>query len=263
MTTVADILKYIETFVAPPYMKEDWDHVGLNCGHLDTSVTKVLVALDPFDEAIAEAKAMGAELLVTHHALIWKPGFVTDADAQGRRTLELIEHNIAHINAHTNLDCAPGGVNDCLAAALGLAEIEVIAPAGSDAEGRPFGLLRMGTVPEQPLDTFLNTVKTSLGCDGLRYVNPRGTVRRVAVGGGSCAGAMNQARAAGCDTFVTADVKYNQFRDAQDLGLNLIDAGHFHTERPVCTALAERIAAAFPEITVKISETQGDPMKFY
>ena len=263
MTTVADILEYIETAIAPPYMKEGWDRVGLNCGHLDAPVTKVLVALDPFDEAIAEAQAFGAELLVTHHALIWKPDFVTDRDAQGRRTMELIESRIAHINAHTNLDCAPGGVNDCLAAALGLRDVAVITPVGTDAEGRPYGLLRMGTVPEQPLEDFLSTVKTVLGCSGLRYVSPRGTVRRVAVGGGGCGGGLYEAAAAGCDTFVTADVKYNQFRDAQDLGLNLIDAGHFYTERPVCAYLAAKIAEEFPQVQVKVSENHCDPMKFF
>ena len=72
MTTVADILKFVET-VAPPYMKEDWDNVGLNCGHMDRTVTKILVALDPFAHVCREAKEIGADLLVTHHALIWKP----------------------------------------------------------------------------------------------------------------------------------------------------------------------------------------------
>ncbi|MDD6199904.1 MAG: Nif3-like dinuclear metal center hexameric protein [Firmicutes bacterium] len=262
MPVVADILKFIET-LAPPYMKEDWDHVGLNCGHPDAPVTKILVALDPFDEAIGEAEAFGAELLVTHHALIWKPDFVTDTTAQGRRTLELIERHIAHINAHTNLDCAPGGVNDVLAETLGLRDVEIIRPAGTDGQGRPYGLLRMGTVAEQPLSDFLAHVKSVLGCPGLRYVNPSKTVRRVAVGGGACAGGIAEVLGAGCDTFVTADVRYNQFRDAYDGGLNLIDAGHFHTERPVCACLAAKIAEKFPEVQVKLSENHGDPMKFF
>lgn len=263
MTTVSDILAYMETVIAPVNMKEAWDHVGLNCGHLDAPVTRILVALDPFDEAIAEAKAFGAELLVTHHALIWEPGFVTDKESQGRRTLELIENHIAHINAHTNLDCAPGGVNDCLAEVLGLADITVINPVGTDAQGCPYGLLRMGTVTPKPLEAFLSTVKTALGCDGLRYVNSTNTVRRVAVGGGSCGSELYAVASAGCDTFVTADVKYNQFRDAQDLGLNLIDAGHFHTERPVCTHLAAKLSEKFPDVQIKVSKNQYDPMKFF
>lgn len=262
MVRVADVLNWIET-IAPVYMKEEWDHVGLNCGRLAAPVTKVLVALDPFDEAIAEAKEMGAELLVTHHALIWSPDFVTDADPQGRRTLELIESGIAHINAHTNLDLAPGGVNDVLAGALGLKDVQVMDPVGADKEGKPYGLLRRGSVTEQPLEQFLVTVKEALGCEGLRYVNCGKPVRQVAVGGGACGGGLMDAVRAGCDTFVTADVKYNQFRDAYDAGLNLIDAGHFHTEKPVCARLAASIAAQFPELTVKVSQNHTDHMKFF
>ena len=262
MATVADILKFIET-VAPPYMKESWDNVGLNCGRNDREVTKILVALDPFEEACREAKDFGAQLLVTHHALIWKPGFVTDQNTQGENTLFLIENGIAHINAHTNLDLAPGGVNDVLARTLGLQEITVITPEGTDPEGHPYGLLRSGTVDEQALPVFLESVKKNLGCDGLRYVDGGKAVRKVAVGGGACSDFMMEALAAGCDTFVTSDCKYNQFRTAYELGLNLIDAGHFHTENPVIPVLAAKIAAAFPEVEVKISETHRDCMKFY
>ena len=262
MTTVNDILNCIET-IAPRYMKEDWDNVGLNCGHADRPVTKILVALDPFVHVCAEAKEWGADLLVTHHALIWKPGFVTDSSAWSRNTLYLIENGIAHINAHTNLDCAPGGVNDVLARTLGLRQIEVTAPEGEDSEGRPYGLLRSGVTDEMPLEAFLAHVKETLGTPVLRYAEGGKPVRKVAVGGGSCAGGMLDALRAGCDTLVTSDVRYNQFWDARDLGLNLIDAGHFYTENPVCAALAQTLRDWFPGIEVKISETHTDCMKFY
>ncbi len=261
MTTVQDILDYIEK-IAPGYMKMEWDRVGLNCGHADAPVTKILVALDPFAEAIAEAKELGAELLVTHHALIWDGGFVNDQTTWGKNALTLIESGIAHINAHTNLDCAPGGINDVLAAKLGLNNITVINPVGTNEQGLPYGLLRTGLVPEQSLDTFLAAVKNALGCEGLRYVGS-GNVHRVAVGGGSCGSDLMDAVNAGCDTFVTADVKYNQFREAYDLGMNLIDAGHFHTENPICAVLAVKLQAAFPEIGVFLSKNHTDPMKFY
>ena len=256
MATVNDILNFVET-LAPRSMKMDWDNVGLNCGHADRPVHRILVALDPFEHVCREAKEIDADLLVTHHALIWKPGFITDRDTQGRNTLFLIENCIAHINAHTNLDQAPGGVNDVLAARLGLEDVQIVNPVNG------IGLMRRGILPEQTLDAFLSTVKEKLGCEGLRYADGGKPVRKVAVGGGSCAGGMAEVLAAGCDTFVTADVKYNQFWDAKDLGLNLIDAGHFHTENPVVTVLAEKIAVAFPEIDVKISETHHDCMKFY
>ncbi|MGM9627341.1 MAG: Nif3-like dinuclear metal center hexameric protein [Faecousia sp.] len=261
MATVADILHCIET-LAPRSMKESWDNVGLNCGHLDRQVTKILVALDPFAHVCQEAKDFGAQLLVTHHVLIFQPGFLTDADEQGRNALFLIENGIAHINAHTNLDVAPGGVNDCLAAKLGLSGVRVIHPSGVDEAGREWGLLRCGYTEEQSLASFLTFVKEALGCEGLRYVDGGKPVRKVAVGGGSCGSEMLEAVDAGCDTFVTSDIKYNQFWDAKDLGLNLIDAGHFYTENPVVFYLAAKIQAAFPEVAVKISETHRDCMKF-
>ncbi len=263
MTTVGDILSYIESQLAPAYMQENWDHVGLNCGRTAAPVSKILVALDPF-EAIDEAVEIGADLLITHHALLWKPDFITDMDPQGSRTLTLIENGIAHINAHTNWDLAPGGVNDILAQTLGLDNIQVVNPVGENADGRPYGLLRSGSIPEGcSMEDFLRNVKEALECDGVRYVQSHDWVYRVAVGGGACAGELMTAVNAGCDTFVTSDVRYNQFRDAHDLGINLIDAGHFHTERPSMYILAQHISEAFPETDVKVSEKQRDVMKFY
>jgi len=252
MATVADILQLIET-LAPRELKMDWDNVGLLCGGKDRPVTKLLVALDPFEHVCREACDWGAELLVTHHPLIFvAPKSVTDETSVGRCIQILCAHGVSAINAHTNLDCAPGGVNDVLAEVLGLTEVSVI---GSE------NLLRAGHF-DADLPAFLAHVKEKLGCRGLRYVDGGKKVHKVAVGGGSCAGAMLDALAAGCDTLVTADVKYNQFWDAKELGLNLIDAGHFQTENPVVAVLAEKIAAAFPEIQVKISETHDDCMKF-
>lgn len=263
MATVADILSFINT-LAPNYMKMDWDNVGLLCGSRNATVTNILVALDPFETVCQEAAEIGAELLVTHHPLIFRPfSAITDDKSITRAAMILCKNGISAINAHTNLDQAPGGVNDVLAQRLGLADIQVIEPNDTDATGQNWGLLRCGEIPQQTLDHFLATVKTALHCDGLRYVNSHCPVRKVAVGGGSCADELNAVISAGCDTFVTADVRYNQFWDAYDSGINLIDAGHFQTENPVVAVLADKIAAAFPEITVKISEKHRDCMKFY
>ena len=262
MATVRDIFDFVNT-VAPPYMKESWDNVGLNCGRMDKEVNTILVALDPFEGVCREAAGEGADLLVTHHALLWNPGFITDETQQGRNALFLIEQGIPCINAHTNLDLAPEGVNDTLAKLLGLADICVVNPAGKDADGRDYGLLRCGTVEEQSLETFLQRVKTALGCEGLRYADGGKPVRKVCVGGGACGSELMDAYRAGCDTFVTADVKYNQFWDARDLGMTIIDAGHYHTENPVVKVLAEKIQTAFPEIHVIISKTHRDCMKFF
>ena len=264
MTTVADILNFIET-MAPVYMAEKWDNVGLLCGRKGREVKKLLVALDPFDTVIDEAIALGADLIVSHHPLIFGEELkaVNEDTQTGNCLLKLMEHGIAAINAHTNLDMAPGGVNDVLANKLALVNVKIINPSGVDASGQEWGLLRMGEVPRQPLDAFLNRVKKLLGCEGLRYVSSSETVQKVAVGGGSCAGAIHEVAAAGCDTFVTADVKYNQFRTAFELGVNLIDAGHFHTENPTMPILAEKLRAAFPATEVIFSEKHQDIMRFY
>lgn len=263
MNTVADVLTFLET-LAPRSMKMDWDNVGLLCGSKKTQVTKILVALDPFEVVCREAAEKGAELIVTHHPLIFSPlKAVTDETEVGRCVQLLCAKGISAINAHTNLDCAPEGVNFRLAGQLGLAEIEVIDPMGTDEQGRPWGLLRKGTVPEQPLEAFLSTVKSQLACQGLRYVDGGKPVRHVAVGGGACASELMDAVKAGCDTFVTADVKYNGFFDAKALGINLIDAGHFQTENPVTELLAGKLAQAFPQIQVMISENHRDCMNYY
>lgn len=257
MATVSDVLEFVET-LAPRSLKMDWDNVGLLCGSKTAEVTKILVALDPFEGVCQEAADIGAQLIATHHPLIFQaPTSITDETSVGRSIQLLCRQGINAINAHTNLDQAPGGVNDVLAEKLGLENVEIVNPVNG------VGLMRCGEVAEQSLESFLASVKERLGCEGLRYVDGGKPVRKVAVGGGSCAGGMLEALDAGCDTFVTADVKYNQFWDAKDLGLNLIDAGHFHTENPVVAVLAEKLQAAFPEIQVKISETHTDCMKYY
>lgn len=262
MTTVKDILRVVECF-APAYMKESWDNVGLLCGDPTQEVRKVLVALDPFEHVCREAKEIGADLILTHHPLIFQaPKSITTQTSVGRSILCLCRHGISAINAHTNLDCTPGGVNDVLARALELESISVLQPSGVDEDGNSWGLLRMG-VYESDLPTFLSHVKEKLHAPTLRYVDGGKVVSKVAVGGGSCADGLLDAFEAGCDTFVTADVKYNQFWDAQELGMNLIDAGHFYTENPVVPILAGKIAEKLPEIEVIISKTHADCMKFY
>lgn len=262
MITVGQIEAFLNREF-PPARAMDWDRVGLNLGRRDAQVTTVLVCLDPFRESCLEAKAVGAQMLITHHALLWDPGFLTDGSAPGQNALFLIENGIAHYNAHTNLDLAPQGVNDALAKALGLEAVRVLRPVCTDERGRAWGLLRGGYVREQPIEPFMDAVKSALGCPGLRYVSAGRPVHHVAVGGGACGEDMVDAAAAGCDTFVTSDVKYNQFRDAFDLGINLIDAGHFYTEKPVCSYLAAAVREEFPELSVRISQNQNDCMKFW
>ena len=258
MTTANQILSYLES-LAPRSQAMDWDNCGLLCGRGGKEVKKILVALDPFEGVAAEAAELGADLLVTHHPLIFRPAqSVTDQTSVGRTILLLARNDIAAINLHTNLDVAEEGVNHVLAHKLSLKDISVIEPT---APG--IGLLRQGTVEEQPLDCFLRQVKDALHTPVLRYADGGRPVRRVACGGGSCASELRSVHRAGCDTFVTADAKYNDFWVARDLGITLIDAGHFYTENPVCTYLHRKLREAFPEIEVIISNSHRDCMNFF
>lgn len=260
MATVNDILTYLESIV-PQYMQYEWDNTGMLCGSRSKEVKKILVALDPFEEVCLEAAEVGADLLLTHHPLIFSaPKAINDETDMGRAIMVLIRNGITAVNAHTNLDCAPGGINDTLAEILGLSDIQIIDPKGEETK---YGLLRMGTVSQQPLSEFMTLVKERLGCQGLRYVDGGKPVHKVAVGGGSCGSDLMDAVKSGCDTFVTADVKYNQFHDAKSYSINMIDAGHFHTENPGCIVLAEKLRKAFPEITIDVSSKHKDHMNFF
>ena len=253
MTTAKDILQFLESIV-PIALKAEWDNIGLLCGRENKEVHTILVALDPFPHVCREAVEAGADLLVTHHPLIFQPlSAITDKNSVGQSIMTLIANDVPVINAHTNLDCAVGGVNDVLAEKLELTDVSVL---GQEH------LLRCGYY-ESDLPEFLSHVKQKLGCMGLRYADGETPVRKVAVGGGSCGSELPLVIASGCDTFVTADVKYNQFWEAKAMGINLIDAGHFQTENPVIAPLAKQIQNTFPEISVIISQKHKDCMKFY
>lgn len=256
MASVKDIYSYLDE-LAPFSTQEGFDNAGLLVGRNSVQVKNVLVALDITREVILEAVKMEAQLIVVHHPVIFDPiRSVTDGTVTGELVLRLAEAEIAAICAHTNLDAAQGGVNDLLARALGLEEVGMLCQSGLDEQGRSYGIGRTGLINDcagQSVQAFAKTVKDALGATCVRYVDGGKPVARVAVGGGACGSMLHDAVQAGCDTFVTADVKYNVFLDARELGINLLDAGHFPTEDVVCQPLAELLSARFPELTVRKS----------
>lgn len=250
MTTVRDIEQYLYAW-APRELAESWDNVGLLVGDPEAEVHRVLVALDVTPQVVAEAIEKGCQLIAAHHPVMncaWNQvQTVRTDDRQGRVLTELIRHSIAAICMHTNLDAAAGGVNEVLAQKLGLSDLKMLTEEK---------IGRIGTLKcEIPLVEFTHSVIELLGCNGLRYVDAGRPVHRVAVGGGACGCYIPQAIAAGCDTFVTSDLKYNDFLDTE--GLNLIDAGHFPTENVVCPALQDRLAEAFPAVDVLCSTSHS------
>ncbi len=255
MATVKDIYLCLDE-LAPFALQMDYDNSGFLVGRGETPVERVLVALDITESVVEEASASGCRLIVAHHPVIFHPAkSMTDETVTGRVLLALTEHKIAAICAHTNLDAAQGGVNCCLARALGLEEIGQLHQDGVDPCGRPYGIGRVGRAARPGLSAgdYAAYVKERLGSASVRYVDAGRPVERVAVGGGSCASMLADAAAAGCDTFVTADVKYDQYLEAGALGINLMDAGHYPTEQVVCRPLADRLAARFPGLRVTVS----------
>lgn len=251
-------VKEVEAFLfskAPQELAMNWDNVGLLVGFPDREVKKILVALDITEEVVGEALDIGAELIVAHHPVMncaWdKVQTVRNDTVQGRILIKMLTGGLSGICMHTNLDAVEGGVNDALARRLGLTDIEQLHMDGVDSEGRPYGIGRVGTVEGfSDAYAFAEFVRQALNANGLRFEDAGKPVSRVAVGGGACGGMLADAVAQGCDTFVTADVKYDVFLSARAMGVNLIDAGHFSTEDIVCPVLAEWLEKRFPEIGV-------------
>lgn len=255
MITVNDVLLML-TGKAPVELALGFDNVGLLVGRRDKTVHRVLTALDITDEVICEAIGMNADLIVSHHPLFFELKTVSDQSWTAERALTLAENGIAAICMHTNLDAADGGVNDTLIAALGADCVEILDPASQ--------IGRIGTLSAAiTMKEFLAITKDALKGNGLRYHDAGKPVHRIAVCGGSGGSDIPLAYNAGCDTYVTADVKYDQFLEAKHLGLNLIDADHFCTENVVVPILRDWITDAFPTLDVQISCIHSQTAQFF
>ncbi len=239
----------------PRSLSWDWDNDGISCApDLDASVTGVLIALDPTEDAVEAAIESGCNVLLTHHPMLFRGLKTVDGhDTGSRKVISLIRHGITSMAFHTRLDAADGGVNDCLAAALGLTHVE---PFGDNANpaGKPIG--RVGDLPaEMTADEFIETLKTALDLPNLIFAGCGKTVRRVAVVGGAGDDDIAAAVAVGADTYVTGELRYHQLCDAPYGDINLVMAGHYHTEAPVLTRLAELCAEICPETPVRVVKT--------
>ena len=264
MATVKDFYDFLDR-KAPFHTQMDFDNAGFLVGRRDREVSRVLVALDITPAVIEEAAAKGCQLILSHHPVIWgKLGQVTDESTTGRNVLALIEQGIAAICAHTNLDAAEGGVNTQLALGVGLTDTVPLEPMGEDEAGRPYGIGRVGKLPDGPLSlaAFARRVKEGLHLDGLRAMDAGKPVEKVAVGGGACGSMLPLVQAMGCDTFVTSDLKHDLYLEARALGINLLDAGHYSTEAVVCPALAAWAKEAFPAVEVLLAERQGEVFQY-
>lgn len=254
MASVGDILDFLSQ-IAPVDLKMDFDNVGLLIGRRKAEVKTCLTTLDITLDAVGEAVDAGAELVVSHHPLFFELKSITDDDVTGRRLLALAENRISAICMHTNLDAAEGGVNDCLAAALGL---KVLSPLD---EAEKIG--RICLAPETDFNTFLRYTCAALSARGLRYYDAGRPVRNVGVCGGAGGNYLAKAFRAGCDTYVSSEIKHHQMYEAAELGMNIIDAGHFPTENVVTAPLTEKLANEFPDVRFEMSGLCRQAEKYY
>ncbi len=211
----------------PEELREDWDNDGLMCSSDDSlDVKRALITLDVTEDIVDYAIANGIELIVSHHPLIFRPlKSVTEDGHISRKVIKLIKNDISVISLHTRADKVEGGVNDTLCDILGI------------KNAIPFGdgfLGRIGTLDEElTMEDFSYLLKGLLDCDGVKVSDACIPVQKVAVVGGDGKSYVEAALRAGADTFVSGRIGYNTMAEAGEMGINLIEAGHYFTEQPV------------------------------
>lgn len=263
--TVGEVYQFLNR-KAPFSIQMDFDNSGFLVGKENAVVSNVLIALDITMEVIQEAKEKGANLILSHHPVIWgQLSSVNDQSQTGKKLLSLIEHGIAAICIHTNLDAVDGGVNSELAKRLNLIYPEPLHEDGVLNSGVSYGIGRVGLRADGPtsMDCFVSEVKESLSLEGVRVLDTGRPVHRVAVGGGACGGMLADVEKQGCDTFLTSEIKHDIYLKAKAKGINLLDAGHYATETIICPVLAKWMKEAYPEMNIFLSETEREVFHYY
>lgn len=254
MASVQEIYEYINTF-APFAEALDFDNPGLLAGDGAQEVKTALLALDITAPVVEEAVQKGAQLIVSHHPVIFAP--LRKLKKNSVPWL-LAHYDLSAICAHTNLDMAPdSGVNVALSQALGMVNCRGICPHGCGFEAM------VGQLPEEmEPDAFARHVKQSLHCDGVRFVPGNRKVKTVGICSGAGADYLEPALAEDADAFVTGEVKHHQFLLARELGATMIEGGHFHTETVVLPLLVQKLAEKFPHVHWLIAEANTAPEEF-
>jgi dinuclear metal center YbgI/SA1388 family protein len=260
MLSVADVAQFLNEF-APQALAESWDNVGLLVGRPDASVKRLMTCLTVTPASAAEAIAERAELIVSHHPLMFQPiNRLTSETSQGRLLLDLIGAGIAVFSPHTAFDSAAEGINQRLATGLKLRDIGVLVPR-EDGTG---GAGRFGTL-DKPISIaeLAARVKKLLAIDNAQAVGPLDqSVQSVAVACGSAGEFVAPAKAAGCDSLVTGEVRFHTCLEAESLGVGLVLAGHFASERFAVEQLADVLAKQFPALEVWASQREKDPIQW-
>lgn len=243
MAKVKDFYGYLNS-IAPFETQEDWDNSGMLVGDMDAEVKKVAVVLDITHEEIKKAKAIGADLIISHHPVIFNP---IKSVTRGSVPYELVASSINALCCHTPLDIADGGTNDSLAELLGIEVTRTEDP-----------ILRLGTVEPTTAEILAGKIAKMLNTK-VRYADAGRKIEKIAI----CTGAgCSLIEAAGeIDAFITGDASHHNFLDCIQAGITLIAAGHYETEIAVVPVLVKKLQAQFPDIEI-IDIKQENPIKF-
>ncbi|RKR87406.1 dinuclear metal center YbgI/SA1388 family protein [Micromonospora pisi] len=250
----------------PPAWAESWDRVGLVLGELATPVRRVACVVDCVPETVAEALDRGADLIIAHHPLLLRGvSSVAPTTYKGRIVHQLIKSDVALYVAHTNADVANPGVSDALAARIGLVDPRPLRPAapGSPAAGQGRGIGRIGRLARPlTLTELTRYVAAALPATawGVRAAgDPERMIHTVAVSGGAGDRYLDDARAAGVDAFLTADLRHHPASEyLAEGGPALLDAAHWATERPWLDELATHLRDQL-DLDVYVSDLDTDP----
>ena len=253
----------------PPGTASSWDRVGLVSGDLDQPVSLVHFAVDPTLAVIEEARAAGANLLVTHHPLLLRGVHsVATTSAKGASVTALIENHIALYVAHTNADVASPGVCDALAGACALVDVEPLQVVDGVGHGR-VGSLALRLTLHEFVQRLSEVLPRAVG--GIRVAGPPDAlVSRIAVVGGAGDDFFDVVRASRADVFVTADLRHHPALEAREEARGgtpyLVDAGHWATEwlwlESACSELLHALGGRGTSLNTHICTLRTDPWDF-
>ncbi|MEG1257022.1 Nif3-like dinuclear metal center hexameric protein [Clostridium sp.] len=260
---IEDIMNIMEN-VAPVNLKESYDNVGLMVGDREAEVHKVLVALDCTVDVIEEAKSIGAELILTHHPLLFrKPKTITTDTLQGKKIISLIKNHIGLYSSHTNWDSVSGGLNDTFVRFLGFNSGEII---DKNPNNDKSGIGRIINLQEEKtLEEIIDMIKEKLNLEFLRFSGDlKKTIKRISIVNGSGEDYLDKSYEMGADLVITGDTTYHFVSDYSEMGLSIIDVGHFNSEWPVVVELSKLVKEAVKamDVEVVISKVVKDPYNF-
>ncbi len=261
---VKDFMKLVESH-APLSYKEDYDNVGLMVGDEEDEITGILFSMDTTNAVIEEAKEKNANLIVSHHPLLFmKPTNITKETLQGRKIIELIQNHINVYAAHTNLDSVKDGMNDTIIKMFDYLDFDIIEQCPFDFDSGIGRIVYLRRAIQ--LKDFIEKTKKVLSVPLLRYSGDLNqTVRRIAIINGSGQSYFRKSLELGADCILTADTSYHFVQEFEELGIAIVDPGHYLSEKNVYNYLMGKMSKEFLkkfDVPVYFSEAEKDPYQF-